>query len=293
MVAATISVVKIPFRLVDVFTDRPLAGNQLCVIPEPVDVSPSTMQAIAKEIGFSETTFVSEAGGSRYAMRIFTPSTELPFAGHPSLGTAFVLVSEGRVESPAVQSLSSGEFAMEVDVAARTARMEQRPPIFQDVALDRGAVARAYGLTEKDLVPDLPFQLVSTGFPTLIVPAVDEAAVARAVSDRLALLAILEPLGTDNSYIFAATGPRAKARMFTSDAAILEDPATGSAAGPLGAYMVRHGLMEPGRLTISQGVELGRPSTLLVDVTRGEEGLRVFVGGGVVKVAEGTFDLPD
>jgi trans-2,3-dihydro-3-hydroxyanthranilate isomerase len=250
------------------------------------------MQAVAKEIGFSETTFVSEAGGNRYAMRIFTPSTELPFAGHPSLGTAFVLVSEGRVESPAVQSLSSGEFAMEVDVAAGTARMEQRPPIFQDVALDRGAVARAYGLTEEDLVPDLPFQLVSTGFPTLIVPAVDEATVARAVSDRLALLAILEPLGTDNSYIFAATGPRAKARMFTSDAAILEDPATGSAAGPLGAYMVAHGLMEAGRLTISQGVELGRPSTLLVDVTRGEEGLRVFVGGGVVKVAEGTFDLP-
>jgi len=87
--------VNVPFRLVDVFTLRPLSGNQLCVVPEPIDVDEETMQALAREIGFSETTFVTEAAGDRYAMRIFTPGQELPFAGHPTLGTAFVLVSEG------------------------------------------------------------------------------------------------------------------------------------------------------------------------------------------------------
>ena len=93
---------EIPFRLVDVFTDRALAGNQLCVVPEPVEsLDTLLMQAIAREIGFSETTFVSEAAGDRYAMRIFTPGTELPFAGHPTLGTAFVLASEGRISSSA------------------------------------------------------------------------------------------------------------------------------------------------------------------------------------------------
>src|SRR3954468_9890395 len=108
---------ELSFRLVDVFTDRPLAGNQLCVVPDaPSGINASLMQAVAREIGFSETTYVSEAGGDRYAMRIFTPGLELPFAGHPTLGTAFVLVSEGRVTSPATQVVPAGEYAVEVDL---------------------------------------------------------------------------------------------------------------------------------------------------------------------------------
>src|SRR5580765_2651189 len=121
---------RIPFRLVDVFTDRPLTGNQLCVIPDPVDISVELMQAIAREIGFSETTFVTSFGGDRYAMRIFTPAHELPFAGHPSIGTAYVLVSEGRVPSPVTQVVTAGEFALTADVAAGTARMRQLDPTF-------------------------------------------------------------------------------------------------------------------------------------------------------------------
>ena len=284
---------RIPFRLVDVFTDRPLAGNQLCVIPQPVGLRQVLMQAIAHEIGFSETTFVTEAEGSRYSMRIFTPTLELPFAGHPSLGTAFVLVSEGRIQSPAVQTLASGEFAMEVDLDSGFARMEQLPPKFGPLVEDRSGAARAIGLVEADLDESLPVQIVSTGWPNMIVPLRDEATVARAAPDIRALRALMEPLGTDNCYLFAATGPRVKARMFTYDPGIVEDPATGGAAGPLGAYLVHHGAAEIGRVTISQGSELGRPSTLLVDVLDGEVGQRVFVGGGVVKVAEGFFDLPD
>src|SRR5438105_3504440 len=110
---------EIPFRLVDVFTDRPLAGNQLCVVPDaPPGMEASLMQALAREIGFSETTFVSEAAGDRYAMRIFTPGSEMPFAGHPTLGTVFVLASESRITSPATQVVPAGEFRVEANVEA-------------------------------------------------------------------------------------------------------------------------------------------------------------------------------
>ena len=120
----------IPFRLVDVFTPTPLSGNQLCVVPDPVEIDDGAMQAVAAEIGFSETTFVTEAGGDRYAMRIFTPGAELPFAGHPTLGTAFVMVSEGRVTSPATQVIAAGEIPVEVDVGASFAWMTQLPVEF-------------------------------------------------------------------------------------------------------------------------------------------------------------------
>jgi trans-2,3-dihydro-3-hydroxyanthranilate isomerase len=293
---------RIPFRLVDVFTDRPLAGNQLCVVPEPIPaLTPELMQAVAREIGFSETTFVTSYGPARYAMRIFTPDHELPFAGHPSIGTAFVLVSEGRLPSPLTQIVEAGEFAMSVDVPAGTARMRQSnaeffEPLDED---ERRALAASVHLDpERDLIPDLPVQKVSTGFGHLNMPVHDAATVARAAADRPALVPVLEAAGTDGVYIFAVEesseeGSRAKARLFAPVAGVDEDPATGSAAGPLGAYLVHHGLIPSGRLTISQGVELGRPSTLIVDVEHEDGGLAVYVEGGVRVVGEGAFNLPD
>ena len=291
--------VRIPFHLVDVFTDHPLSGNQLCVVPDPVDLATETMQAVAREIGFSETTFVTEAGGDRYAMRIFTPGSELPFAGHPTLGTAFVLVSEGRVTSPASQRLAAGEFAVEVDVASGFARMEQLTPAFGPDEGERREVAPALGLAVGDLDPDLPLQVVSTGVPYLVVPMTDLGALTRAAPHQRDLPAVLETLDAVGCYLFALpdpdgpeSGPRA--RMFAPDIGVTEDAATGSAAGPLGAYLAENGLIEPGRVAITQGVEMGRPSTLLVDVDRAEGGDRwaIHVGGGVVKVGRGTFDLP-
>jgi trans-2,3-dihydro-3-hydroxyanthranilate isomerase len=293
--------VRIPFRLVDVFTDRALAGNQLCVVPEPVEASTELMQAIAKEIGFSETTFVTSAGGDRYAMRIFTPELELPFAGHPSLGTAFVTVSEGRVTSPLTQVVTAGEFEISVDVGAGTARMRQGSPTFGEPLDDeaRAALASAVGISTADLVPHLPAQSVSTGVGHLMLPVGDAAAVAGAVPDSRALVPLLLAAGTDAVYVFAvepdardAGGSGAKARLFAPVAGIEEDPATGSAAGPLGAYLVHHGAIPSGRLTISQGMEIGRPSTLVVDVEPDGEDLAVFVEGGVRVVGEGAFDVP-
>jgi len=284
---------RIPFRLVDVFTDRPLAGNQLCVIPGPVDLDDLQRQAIAAEIGFSETTFVTSADGNRYSMRIFTPAKELPFAGHPTLGTAFVLVSEGRIQTPATQSIPAGDVEVEVDVQAGFARMRQFEPRFGPFVGDREKVARAATLSEDDLHPDLRPRAVWTGLNQLIVPLRDSEAVVRARADPEVLWPLLAEADTDTYYLFAVTGDdTAKARMFGSDVGIAEDPATGSAAGPLGAYLVEQGVMRPGLITVSQGAEIGRPSTLFVDVGSGAGGWSVHVGGGVSKVGEGAFDLP-
>src|SRR5437762_5667003 len=171
---------RVSFRLVDVFTDRPLAGNQLCVVPEGAGLDPDLMQSIAREIGFSETTFVTEANDDRYTMRLFTPATELPFAGHPSLGTAFVLVSEGRIRTPAMQSVAAGQYVMDVDVTAGTAWMRQGTATFGDEPEDIRTVADAGGLIREELHPDLPPQVVSTGLEHVLVPARTEEAVRRA-----------------------------------------------------------------------------------------------------------------
>jgi trans-2,3-dihydro-3-hydroxyanthranilate isomerase len=282
---------RIPFRLVDVFTDRPLAGNQLCVVPDPVDVPTDVMQAIALEMGFSETTFVTEAGADRYAMRIFTPASELPFAGHPTLGTAFVLVSEGRVRTPCVQTVPAGEFAVEVAVLTGSARMRQHGPEFGRM-VEREAAARALGLSQPDLHPALEPQVVSTGIGHLMVGVENEGAVGRARPDPAPLEELLHRAGVDGVYVFHPSGQAARARLFFLAVGIKEDAATGSAAGPLGAYLAERGVIAPGRLTITQGIEIGRPSTLRVDVGTEQDGWSIHVGGGVAKVGEGWFDLP-
>jgi trans-2,3-dihydro-3-hydroxyanthranilate isomerase len=284
--------VEVPFRLVDVFTPTPLSGNQLCVVPDPVELDDLTMQALAKEIGFSETTFVTEAGGDRYAMRIFTPDAELPFAGHPTLGTAFVLVSEGRVRSPGTQTTAAGEVPIEVDVASNTAWMTQLPVEFRDVFEDRELIARAIGLEPGDLEPDLPVRTVTTGLLWTIVPVRDAERLTRAQRDGRALEEVVARSGDEGLYLFAVTEDGATARMFDAGHGIGEDPATGSAAGPLGAYLAEHGLAGmPGSIVVRQGERVGRPSELRVEV-RDEGGRwRVRVGGGVHVVGSGAFGV--
>jgi trans-2,3-dihydro-3-hydroxyanthranilate isomerase len=293
--------VNVPFRLVDVFTPKPLSGNQLCVVPEPIDVDEETMQALAKEIGFSETTFVTEAAGDRYAMRIFTPGQELPFAGHPTLGTAFVLVSEGRVSTPATQVIAAGDIPVEVDVEANTAWMTQLPAEFRPIFPDRDLIASAIGLTTAELDPARPVQTVSTGLPTTIVPVRDLETIRRATRNERLVGEAVAASGGQDLYLFAPTAEGVTARMFDSEFGIGEDPATGSAAGPLGAYLAEYGgLGKTWSVTIRQGEQVGRPSELHVEVDR-EGGLwpgdrssgawRVRVGGGVHIVGRGAFEL--
>ncbi|HEX6845138.1 MAG TPA: PhzF family phenazine biosynthesis protein [Actinomycetota bacterium] len=285
---------RVPFRMVDVFAERPFEGNRLCVVPEtPPDLETRAMQTLALEINFSETTFVTAVRPDGYDVRIFTPDAELPFAGHPTLGTAFVLASEGRTGTETVQRCAAGDIPVEVDLAAGRAVMHQLPPAFGRTFDDRDAVARAAGLATKDLVEGLPIVPASTGIWHLMVPVRDEAALRRAsrharTADVCAVADHVESL-----YLFTVRGDGdVMARMFDRGEGIGEDPATGSAAGPLGAYLAQHGLAGvPGDVTIAQGELTGRPSRLDVRVEPDGATWRVSVAGGVRRVGEGVFEL--
>ncbi len=283
---------EVPFRLVDVFCERPLAGNQLCVVPEPGSLDAATMQSLAREIGFSETTFVTVYDDDRYSMRIFTPDAELPFAGHPTLGTAFVMVAEGRVRSPLRQVVAAGEFPAEVDLDRGFATMHQLPPTLGPEIDDLAEVAAGGGLTPADLHPDLPPQLVSTGLPHLLVPVRDEPTLRGATRNDGALRALWKRYGPDCIYLFALTHHGATARLFDAGLGIGEDPATGSAAGPLGAYLAARGVGGmPGKLAIRQGDQVGRPSVLHVEVEPEGDSWSVRVSGGVAIVGAGSFRI--
>jgi len=283
---------EVPFRLVDVFCERPLAGNQLCVVPEPGSLDAATMQSLAREIGFSETTFVTVYDDDRYSMRIFTPDAELPFAGHPTLGTAFVMVAEGRVRSPLRQVVAAGEFPVEVDLDRGFATMHQLPPTLGPEIDDLAEVAAGGGLTPADLHPDLPPQLVSTGLPHLLVPVRDEPTLRGATRNDGALRALWKRYGPDCIYLFALTHHGATARLFDAGLGIGEDPATGSAAGPLGAYLAARGVGGmPGKLAIRQGDQVGRPSVLHVEVEPEGDSWSVRVSGGVAIVGAASFRI--
>jgi trans-2,3-dihydro-3-hydroxyanthranilate isomerase len=283
------------FRLLDVFTEAPFAGNQLCVVPEtPRDLSDDLMLAITREINFSETTFVTAMRPDGYDVRIFTPEKELPFAGHPTLGTAFTLVSEDRCGSPLVQVCRAGEVPVEVDVTAGSAWMQQLPPQFGREVADRAAVARAAGLEPGDLVDGLPVLPVGTGIPHLMVPVKDEAAMRRAERiDHLCAEVCDAADDAESLYLFTIRGGGdVMARMFDRFAAIGEDPATGSAAGPLGAYLSTHGLSGmPGRVTVAQGEMVRRPSFLHVETSSADGSWAIRVGGGVRMMGEGSFEI--
>lgn len=280
--------VSIPFRLVDVFGERPLEGNQLCVLPDSPDLDAGLVQKLAREIGFSETTWVLEANPAGYRMRIFTPTTEMPFAGHPSLGTAHVLASLGRTGPRPVQTVEAGEFQMAVDLEAGESRMRQRDPVVGPAFADVAAVAAAVGLKPADLESPWPIRPVDTGLNQLIVPAATEDAVRRADPHGHAIRDVLDAAGGVGIYLFASETPgKALSRYFGPGVGVDEDPATGSAAGPLGAYLAEHAGLR-GRLTIRQGEQIGRPSVLRVDVDDG-----VWVLGRVHAIAEGAFELPD
>ncbi len=285
---------EVSFRLVDVFAEVPFAGNQLCVVTDPpAGLDAETMAMLAREIGFSETTFVTAIREGGYDVRIFTPDAELPFAGHPTLGTAFTLAAEDRVGPHAVQTSAAGDVTVDVDidVAAGTAWMQQLPPVFGEPFEDRAAVAMAAGLELDDLVEGLPIVAGSTGLAHLMVPLREEDGLRRARRDDAGCGSVCAATGAESLYLFAVRGDGdVMARMFDRGASIGEDPATGSAAGPLGAYLALHGLAGmPGTAVIAQGEMIGRPSFLHVEAQPMGGSFSVRVGGGVRLVGEGSF----
>jgi trans-2,3-dihydro-3-hydroxyanthranilate isomerase len=285
--------VRVVFTLVDVFTPRPFAGNQLCVVPRtPEDLTTEQMQMLAREIGFSETTYVTAVRDDGYDVRIFTPVSELPFAGHPTLGTAFTLAALGMIPAEAVQTCAAGRIPVTVDLEAGAATMHQLPTEARKPLQERDAVARAAGLEPEDL-GEGPIIAVSTGIWHVMVPVVSEEALRRASRHDAAVARICADADAESLYLFTIRGDGdVAARMFDRSAEIGEDPATGSAAGPLGAYLSEHrSAGMPGRCEISQGEQVGRPSFLRVETSAEPVGWRVLVSGDVQIVGDGAFEL--
>jgi trans-2,3-dihydro-3-hydroxyanthranilate isomerase len=282
--------VRVPFLLLDVFCVGPFTGNQLCVVPDAAELDDRTMQSLAREIGFSETTFVTAVEPDAYDVRIFTPGQELPFAGHPTLGTAFALAADGRVGPVVTQRCVAGELRVEVQPDLGRGRTRQFPGELAPSFADRAAVAAAAGLDEPDLFPTLPVRTVTTGLPHTMVPVRDVASLRRAERHGALIAEVTRRTGGESLYLFAEDDDGVTARMFDRETGVGQDPATGSAAGPLGVYLAEHGLLgEPGSVRIRQGEQVARPSVLEVDIERSTDRWVAWVGGAVRLVGDGAF----
>jgi trans-2,3-dihydro-3-hydroxyanthranilate isomerase len=276
------------FRYVvcDVFTDVPLAGNQLAVFTDAREIPEEMLQPLAREVNFSETTFIypPEADG-HVKMRIFTPAREMPFAGHPTLGTAFVLAGPLQLGVLRIET-ARGTVPVELERdGARIVfgRMQQPLPTVE--RFERAdELAAALGVE-----PRLPVDVYDNGVRHVYVALASEAEVAELEPNMQRLAAF----GTDCINCFAGTGSKWKTRVFAPGSGVAEDPATGSAAGPLALHLARHGRIEFGdEIEISQGAEIGRPSTLYARAVGTPDALEMIeVGGCAVIVARGEFRL--
>jgi trans-2,3-dihydro-3-hydroxyanthranilate isomerase len=279
------------YTIADVFTDVPLQGNQVAVFTDATGLSDEVMQRAAREMNLSETVFVfrAEDPNAHLRVRIFTPSTELPFAGHPVLGTAFVV---GRAMGSNVVRLETGLGVIPVTLL----RSDGGPPYYGEME-QRVPVAEPFDAVDElfaalGAVPDagaLPIEGYRNGPLHVYVEFPSEEAVAALRPD----IGALERLGVYGFSCFAGSGEHWKTRMFGPALGVAEDPATGSAAGPLCVHLVRHGRVRPGEeIVITQGVEILRPSKLYARVEgTPDEIAAVHVGGSAVVVARGEFSL--
>jgi trans-2,3-dihydro-3-hydroxyanthranilate isomerase len=282
--------VSLRYVFVDVFTDTPLQGNQLAVFTDAREIPEDRLQALAKEIGFSETVFVygPESGGHA-RIRIFTPAAEIPFAGHPTLGTAFVLAAPLQLGEIRLETRSGTvPVALERDESGRIVfgRMEQPLPSVERYDAEEELLA-ALGVERSEL----PVELYDNGMQHVYVALASEDAVRELRPNLSRLGEVPAVLGIN---CFAGGDRRWKTRMFAPGGGVAEDPATGSAAGPLAVHLSRHGRIAFGdEIEISQGAEIGRPSTLFARAEgSSDEVTRVEVGGSAVVVARGEFSFP-
>jgi trans-2,3-dihydro-3-hydroxyanthranilate isomerase len=276
------------YRLLNVFTrdSRPLSGNPLCVFEDGSGLDTANMQALARQFNLSETTFLLPSERATARVRIFTPSYEMPFAGHPTLGSAEVCRSLG---------LGGDELKLEVQVGVIPVRaegarwtLEAQKPTWRDVDVPRARLAALLGLSDADVL-DRPLW-VKAGKEQLIVPLANAAAVMRAAPDPKAFEILRSTDGQGMAYLFAPTAPgRMLSRFFfPQGSAVLEDPATGSASANLGGWWLAMKRDLPCKLIIYQGEQVERPSTLHLDV--GTSG-QIHVGGDVVELGEGTIQI--
>jgi len=292
---------KLTFYIVDVFAEERYAGNQLAVFSDAGALSDAEMQRIAREMNFSETTFIlsRERRSGGYDVRIFTPQKEVPFAGHPTLGTAYIIQREIIGEPVEKVVLNLGVGGIPVTFGYRGDEidnlwMRQIEPTFGDV-LDSGRASQALGLDEGEVDGRFPIEEVSTGLPFIIVPlkTLDSLKRVRVVRDRY--FDLIEGRRAKAILAFCPETYRGEddlcARVFADYYGVPEDPATGSANGCLAAYLVKHRYFGRSRINVrvEQGYEIGRPSLLLLRAEDKRGKIDVSVGGKVIAVAKGEF----
>jgi trans-2,3-dihydro-3-hydroxyanthranilate isomerase len=286
------------YHLVDVFTTVPFEGNPLAVIPDARGLEAHEMRKIAREFNLSETTFVfpPERQTSAARVRIFTPASEMEFAGHPTIGTASVLRAIGAIPADTVTfDFDENVGPVPIRVDTDPSLWLTTPPVKTLGTVDAGACAKALTLDTGDLVRGLPCEVRSAGNPCVFVAVKDKATVDRALCDTATFKRIAETSKAPCLYVFTRTETGAYSRMFAQDLGVVEDPATGSAAGPLASFMMAHGLIsntDGTRFVNEQGSKIGRRSLLhvLIHGQNGEAGIEV--GGNVTPIATGTMTRP-
>jgi trans-2,3-dihydro-3-hydroxyanthranilate isomerase len=279
------------YRVVDVFTRNPLEGNPLAVFPDAEAIDEAVMQKIARELNLSESVFLVPATrpGCAVRARIFNPACEMLFAGHPTVGASFVLLDEGIVPRDSqkfVLDEKIGPVPIRVEAGDRPLIWLTTPPIEAKNTFDRATCARALGLEVSDLL-DFPPQLLTAGNPNIYIPLKSKEAVDRAALDSSgAALLKNSSDGRVCVFVFTPVADGAYSRMFAPDYGIAEDPATGSATGPLAAYMMQHGMVTQKRFVSEQGTKMGRRSLLHVAIQADGS---IDVGGYVTPLVEATM----
>jgi len=292
---------QLRFHTLDVFTTNRFEGNPLAVFMDGDGLSDDQMQAIAREMNLAETVFVQKPTDDRALarLRIFTTNQELKLAGHPVVGTWFLLAELGVVPAQeggvhVMQQTGAGILPVEIrfkDGRPNRVTMTQTEAAFKPAKIKKAALAKAPGLSPKDLDPHLAPECVSTGIFNLMVPLKNRASLAK-IEMNMSELRRLTGKNSTMAYCFVLSG---NGKAFTRGMLpweLYEDPATGSAAGSLGAYLVKHGKLTPGQtFSILQGVEMGRPSHIEVEISTKGKKLVPRVSGAAVRIFEGTFLL--
>lgn len=287
---------NLPFYIVDVFGLQKYSGNQLAVFTHATELEENEMQAIARELNFSETTFITKVNAEKkeISVRIFTPGTELPFAGHPTLGTAFiankVIFSNDLKEI--TLNVKAGQIPVKLD--GEVSWMKQIQPEFA-VQLDPEDVAEMLNLAVNDIITDYPVEYVSTGIPFYIVPVKNLETLKKAEVNMQALKQHLGKYASHEFMVFTTESynetDNLSARVFVPNYGIIEDSATGSANGCLAAYIIKHKVLGKDKINISvaQGYEIKRPSRVLIKAELAEKLYDIRIGGSVVYIANGTW----